>query len=142
MLRSELGDSVFWRSIRKYYARYAGSIADTEDLQRTFEDVSGNKLAGFFKQWLYSPGQPDLDIRWSYNGQSKEVTLDVEQRQTVDFAFPLSIGLKYASGKSEKQKVYVDKRAKIFTFKTPAKPITVIPDPGTELLMNYTIKEK
>jgi hypothetical protein len=37
MLKRELGDSVFWRSIRKYYATYAGSSAGTEELQKVFE---------------------------------------------------------------------------------------------------------
>ena len=44
MLRSNLGDSVFWRSIRKYYATYSGSVADTRDLQKVFEEVSGKDL--------------------------------------------------------------------------------------------------
>jgi aminopeptidase N len=142
MLRSELGDSVFWRSIRKYYSRYAGGIADTEDLQKVFEEVSGTKLSAFFQQWLYNPGQPDLAMQWNYNGQSKEVTLKIDQKQAGDFVFPLTIGLKFPSGRFDRQKVYVDKRSKIFTFKTSDKPTSIIADPGIELLINYTIREK
>jgi len=141
MLRSELGDSVFWRSIRKYYATYAGGVADTEDLQKVFEEVSGNKLSQFFKQWLYTTGQPDLSIQWNYS-QSKEVIVTINQQQSAEFNFPLEISLKYASGKSEIQKVYIDKKSKIFTFKTKEKPASVIVDPDTELLMQSSIKEK
>jgi aminopeptidase N len=142
MLRSELGDSVFWRSIKKYYATYAGSIAGTEDLQKVFETVSGNNLSQFFKQWLYSTGQPELNIQWNYNSLQKEVVVTINQDQARDFIFPLEITLKYPSGKSETQKVYVDKRLKIFTFKTTIKPEKVIPDAATKLLMSYNIKEK
>jgi len=142
MLRSELGDSVFWRSIRKYYATYAGGVADTEDLQKVFEEVSGNKLSQFFKQWLYTTGQPDLSIQWNYNSQSKEVIVTINQQQSAEFNFPLEISLKYALGKSEIQKVYIDKKSKIFTFKTNEKPASVIVDPDTELLMQSSIKEK
>ncbi len=142
MLRSELGDSVFWRSIRKYYATFAGGVADTEDLQKVFEEVSGNKLSQFFKQWLYTTGQPDLAIEWNYNNQSKEVVVTINQQQSAEFNFPLEISLKYSSGKSETQKVYVDKKSRIFSFKTKEKPTSVIVDPDTELLMSNTIKEK
>jgi len=142
MLRSELGDSVFWRSIRKYYGTYAGGVADTEDLQKVFEEVSGNKLSQFFKQWLYTTGQPDLSIQWNYNSQSKEVIVTINQQQSAEFIFPLEISLKYSSGKPETQKVYVDKKSKIFSFKTKEKPTSVIVDPDTKLLMQSSIKEK
>ena len=142
MLRCELGDSVFWRSIRKYYATYAGSIADTRDLQKVFEDVSGKNLKQFFDQWLYTTGQPELSIQWNYNSQSKEVIVTINQQQSAEFNFPLEISLKYASGKPEIQKVYMDKKSKVFTFKTRERPASLIADPDTELLMSFTVKEK
>src|SRR6187402_1196327 len=113
MLRSELGDSVFWRSIRKYYATYAGSVADTRDLQKVFENVSGKDLKQFFDQWLYTTGQPELSIQWDYHSQSKEVIVTVNQQQSAEFNFPLEISLKYATGKPETQRVYIDKKLKI-----------------------------
>jgi aminopeptidase N len=142
MLRCELGDSVFWRSIRKYYTSYAGSIADTRDLQKVFEDVSGKNLKQFFDQWLYATGQPELSIQWNYNSQSKEVIVTINQQQSAEFNFPLEISLKYASGKPEIQKVYMDKKSKVFTFKTRERPASLIADPDTELLMSFTVKEK
>ena len=71
MLRSQLGDSAFWKGIRIYYARYAGKNASTEDLQKVFEEVSGGSLSQFFKQWLYTGGQPDLAVSWKYDAQKK-----------------------------------------------------------------------
>src|SRR5690606_37591424 len=44
MLRRQLGDSIFWKGIRQYYHDYAGKNADTRDVQKIFEDVSGKKL--------------------------------------------------------------------------------------------------
>ena len=89
MLRNELGDSVFWRSIRKYYAAYAGGIADTRDLQKVFENVAGKNLKQFFDQWLYNPGQPELDITWKYNAAEKIVYVEGKQLQKDVFNFPL-----------------------------------------------------
>jgi aminopeptidase N len=140
MLRCELGDSVFWRSIRKYYATYAGSIADTRDLQKVFEEVSGKDLKQFFDQWLYTTGQPDLDITWKYDAIGKFVTVDVKQQQKNAFKFPLSLKIN-SPGTGKKEKVFVKDATASFKIKVDQKPTSITVDPDTELLMKSSIKE-
>jgi aminopeptidase N len=140
MLRCELGDSVFWRSIRKYYATYAGSIADTRDLQKVFEGVSGKDLKQFFDQWLYTTGQPDLEITWTYDAD-RSLIIDIKQLQPNVFKFPLSFKINTSSG-SKKEKVFVDKAISSFKIKQDQKPTSIIADPDTELLFKSSIKEK
>ena len=141
MLRSELGDSIFWRSTRKYYATYAGGVADTRDLQKIFEAVSGKDLKQFFDQWLYTSGHPELDITWRYDAKEKFIYIDVKQLQKNSFQFPLSFIIDN-SPKSKKEKVFVNRVASSFKIKQDQKPVSIIVDPDTELLMNNTIKEK
>jgi len=141
MLRSELGDSIFWRSIRKYYATYAGSVADTRDLQKIFEEVSGKNLKLFFDQWLYTPGQPELEITWKYDASGKFINVDIKQLQEKAFSFPLSFKINYPGG-DKKEKVYVKDATSSFKIKSDKKPVSIIADPGTELLMKNSIKEK
>ena len=141
MLRSELGDSVFWRSIRKYYATYAGGVADTRDLQKVFEDVSGKNLKQFFDQWLYTYGQPQLDITWSYDATGKFINVDIKQQQKNIFNFPLTFKINTSSG-SKKEKVDVNSTASSFKIKVNQKPKSIIADPDAELLMKSSIKEK
>jgi len=140
MLHCELGDSVFWRSIRKYYATYAGSIADTRDLQKVFEDVSGKNLKQFFDQWLYTTGQPELEIIWSYNAD-KSLIIDIKQLQKNVFKFPLTLKINTSTG-SKNEKVFVDKAVSSFKIKQDQKPVSIFVDPDTQLLMSNTIKEK
>jgi len=140
MLRCELGDSVFWRSIRKYYATYAGSIADTRDLQKVFEEVSGKDLKQFFDQWLNTTGQPDLDISWKYDAIGKFVNVDVKQQQKNAFKFPLSLKIN-SSGAGKKEKVFVKDATASFKIKVDQKPTSITVDPDTELLMKSSIKE-
>jgi aminopeptidase N len=142
MLRSEFGDSVFWRSIRQYYATYAGGVADTRDLQKIFEEVSGKDLKRFFDQWLYTDGQPELDIKWSYDAGEKSVSIDVKQNEKNSFQFPLSLKLKYPNGAGKTEKVFVKTSATSFKIKADQKPVLIIIDPDTQLLANFTIKEK
>lgn len=142
MLRSELGDSVFWRSIRKYYATYSGGIADTRDLQKIFEEVSGKDLKQFFDQWLYTPGQPELDIKWSYDAATKSISIDVRQLQKNSFQFPLTFKLRYSSGSEKKEKVLMNNSTTSFKLKTDQKPVSIVVDPDIELLANFIVKEK
>src|SRR4030095_5591627 len=64
MLRRQLGDSVFHKIIRSYYAAYAGKNADTRDFQMICEKISGKDLDSFFDQWLYTPGIPKIEVKW------------------------------------------------------------------------------
>ncbi|HET9433272.1 MAG TPA: M1 family aminopeptidase, partial [Chitinophagaceae bacterium] len=141
MLRNQLGDSIFWRSIRKYYATYAGGIADTRDLQKVFETVSGKDLKQFFDQWLYTSGQPQLDITWRYNAAEKILYIEGKQLQKNVFRFPLLLQIRNSSG-GVNEKVNVNSAAFSFKINTDQKPTSITVDPGTELLMNSTIKEK
>lgn len=141
MLRNQLGDSVFWRSIRKYYATYSGGIADTRDLQKVFETVSGNDLSQFFDQWLYTAGQPQLDITWRYNAAEKLLYIEGKQLQRNIFHFPLLLKINNSAGGAN-EKVNVNSASFSFRIKSDGKPASITVDPGTELLMSSTIKEK
>jgi aminopeptidase N len=140
MLRYELGDSVFWRSIRKYYAKYAGSIADTRDLQKVFEEISGKDLKQFFDQWLYTPGQPQLNISWEYDDVAGRLEVIVGQEQKDIFKFPLEFKIQLASGKSMSKTIDVSKRSVSFEIYIKEKVTRLIPDPNTKLLANFKIK--
>ena len=142
MLRTELGDSVFWRSIRNYYSAYAGGIADTRDLQKVFENVSGKNLKQFFDQWLYTPGQPDLDITWKYNAAEKILYIEGKQLQKNVFHFPLSLEINNASGAANREKVFVNNSSFSLKVKMGQKPSSIIVDPDLVLLMRSIIKEK
>ncbi|MER3498559.1 MAG: peptidase M1 [Chitinophagaceae bacterium] len=66
MLRGVLGDSVFFRGIRRYLndplLRY--NTATTTDLQRNLEAESGKNLSEFFNDWFYGQGYPDYHANW------------------------------------------------------------------------------
>jgi aminopeptidase N len=93
MLRNMMGDEAFWKGIRLYYAKYSGKNATTDNLREALEEVSGQDLKAFFKQWLFTAGHPQLDIAWKYEEGKKEVTITVTQRQNQVFQFPLEIRL-------------------------------------------------
>lgn len=133
MLRRELGDSVFWKSIREYYATYAGKNADSRDLQKIFEKNSGKKQDVFFNQWLYTPGQPSLTISWKMD-QNKKLLIKVSQLQAKPFSFPLELELKATGGKSRIEKLTIAKKEETFTLAAPEPVTGIVTDPNTSLL--------
>lgn len=140
MLRRQLGDSIFHLSIKEYYAAYAGKNADTHDLQHIFEKVSGQDLSVFFQQWLYSPGNPKLDVKWKYAAQDKRVALTIIQLQKDLFRFPLRIGLRSMSGKMQVEAVQLNKRTETFFLPAAENISRIIPDPGTSLLFEVSVE--
>ena len=142
MLRRQLGDSIFWKCIQKYYSTYAGKNADSNDLQLIFEKVSGKNLSVFFKQWLYTPGIPKLDVSWSYLTSEKKVSVTVKQLQKNAFVFPLELSLTGVSGNNQTTIVNVSKQEETFLVSVKEKINSVTLDPKTSLLFEGMAIEK
>ena len=142
MLRSQLGDSAFWRSIRTYYTRFAGKNASTEDLQKVFEEVSGNNLSAFFRQWLYTAGQPDLAVNWKYDAQKKIVAIEIQQQQNTLFQFPLEIQI--AGGPNDgliTKSLPVKDKQTVLNIPMTDKPARISIDPNIKLLHSAIVTE-
>jgi len=138
MLRRKIGDSLFWKGLRSYYASYSGSNASTQDLRRIFEQVSKQNLAGFFSQWIYTAGQPMLNIGWRYDKKTKMATVKIEQTQETLFDFPLAIA--FQSGDKTMTHL-LQVKDKVTTAKIPVTfvPVNIIPDPQTNLLFEAAV---
>jgi aminopeptidase N len=89
MLRCHLGDEAWWASIKHYLEQHRGRNVVTADLQRAIEDVSGRNLEGFFQQWVFSPGHPQLKVRWNWDAKAKLASLSVRQAQDTKRGTPL-----------------------------------------------------
>lgn len=137
MLRRKLGDDVFWKCVRAYYATYAGKNANTDDLQKVFEDVSHQNLDTFFKQWLHTTGQPDLNIAWRYNAASHTISVTVEQKQAALFEFPLEI----ATNNGAKQTAVIKDKLTSFDITVDTRPSVLLIDPNVNLLYEGALKE-
>ncbi len=135
MLRSQVGDSVFWKSIRTYYARYAGKNASTEDFQKVVEEVSGVDFSLFFRQWLYTAGQPQLKIEQEYDAVKKVFTIIIIQKQEQLFQFPLELQIigGAADGRITKSAPIKERQTR-FTIPMMEKPDKLVIDPNVKLL--------
>ncbi|HSU27598.1 MAG TPA: M1 family metallopeptidase [Chitinophagaceae bacterium] len=139
MLRTQLGDSVFRQVIRTYYSKFAGANADTKDFQSVAEAVSGKNLEVFFKQWLYTPGIPDLKVKWTYAANDKKILITVEQVQKQLFEFPLDLRVVSTDGSSAVHSISITKQSQQFSIPANEKPARLTLDPRTVLLFEAVI---
>ncbi|MEO5562030.1 MAG: M1 family metallopeptidase [Chitinophagaceae bacterium] len=141
MLRTQLGDAAFQKAVQAYYTAYAGKNADTDDLQQIFEKISGKNLSVFFRQWLYTPGIPNLDIKWKYLAKEQKVMVTVKQLQKTLFQFPLELGIQSTSTKNQIQTVQVNQSTQSYSFPAKEKPAQIKIDPSVNFLFEGTISE-
>ena len=90
MLRSQLGDSAFFRGLRDYYAAHKHGNAVSDDLRAALERASGKDLRAFFDQWLRRPGYPIVAVSWSADSSGAQVTV-TQSGQFGLFEFPLPV---------------------------------------------------
>ena len=67
MLRREIGDSLFFKSITTYYSKFKYSNADTKDFINICEEVSSRDLDVFFNQWVVK-GEGKLEREYEGEG--------------------------------------------------------------------------
>jgi aminopeptidase N len=64
MLRFELGDERFWRSLNRYCTVNQYRTVETADLRTAVEESTGQGMTWFFDQWLYHGGHPEFEVAW------------------------------------------------------------------------------
>ena len=139
MLRETVGDEMFWKALNRYLVDNQYRSVVTADLQRAFEQTTGQQLDWFFNQWVYRAGYPELRVRSSYNPATRRLTLAVAQTQMPDattpevFRLPVEIELATAHG-SRTERIEITQRAQRFTFQLDGKPLMIRFDKGEKIL--------
>jgi aminopeptidase N len=137
MLRRRLGDTVFQKVIQTYYAQYKGGNADTNDFQKVAERVSGKSVDVFFRQWLFTPGVPRLQVQWWE--EQGQLVLTVKQQQAQPFQFPLQIGICGQGGAMTTEKVRITRGEETFRLKGYTNIRQVVLDPEVALLFEGAV---
>lgn len=137
MLRTEVGDSAFFRALRSYYAAHRDSNAVTDDLQSAMESAANKKLDWFFDQWLRRPGYPEVDARWRYDRETHEAVIDVHQSPRFGtFRFPLLIDVVDSLGGVHRAMLPIPADTEVHSIRigSPTSPSEVDLDPKVTLL--------
>jgi aminopeptidase N len=137
LLRQELGDDAFFKSLNYYLTEHAYNAVEVHELRLAFEHISGKDLNPFFNQWFLSAGHPELRVSHSYNDSLGLATVSVLQTQNMElypvYRLPLSIDV-WHNGSSRRHQVEVNTKYQEFTFEADSRPDLVVFDPEHHLL--------
>ena len=144
MLRSQLGDSAFFRGVREYYSKHKHANALSGDLQAALEKSSGSKLGAFFDQWLRRPGYPEIEVTWRADSASQSLELGVTQEARFGaFEFPLRIAVTDQNGRTRRLDVSVPAQPDTRVMLPVSGLITAVEvDPDMQLLARITTKKR
>ncbi len=140
MLRHVLGDTVFYDSLDDYFEKYFYRTATTDELRDCIESVYGEDIDWFFDTWLHDSGYPiyDLNYSWVETDADWQVTVDLQQVQTVGpvFTMPLEFLI---HGVSEDSLVVMwnNQGLQSEVFTVPFQPVSVEFDPGNYVLSTH-----
>ena len=158
MLRGELGDTRFWRSIRRYVNDNAARSVETIDLIRAIEAATGRNTRRFFDQWILRGGHPALTVSAQYDDVRKELTITIEQKQKIDaeapaYVFDVVVG--YVGGDlaplrgdvgagplagEQRMTLTIERQAQTFSLPCAQRPALVRVDSGAFVLGTWEYK--
>jgi aminopeptidase N len=141
MLRGELGERRFWRSVARYVRDNAQRSVETIDFVRAIENETGRNLRGFFNQWVFREGHPKLEIRASWDGDRRVATVTIDQKQRIDddhpaYEFDVELALAPAEDASKERRIraHVERAHETIAIPLDFEPKLIRFDPGAFLL--------
>ena len=137
-LRYIMGDDAFFRGTAEFLRRHAKACADTDDMRKAMEAVSGLQLEEFFEQAFLKPGFPEFKVDYSWDEAGNTATLRVKQEQdtsdgTPVFRLPCDIVF-YVEGARKKFRAILDSAEQSLVFSLDSRPSVVEFDPERWLL--------
>lgn len=147
MLRWIVGDSAFYRGLRRYLKDPALSygFAKTDDLKRNLEAESGIDLDSFFENWVYGEGHAHYSAEWSQNinGWISLTLSQLPSHPSVTF-YDMPVELELRGSGSNTKRVVVDHtfNQQRFSIDANFQVDTIIIDPDLWLLANIKVSVK
>lgn len=137
MLRYKLGDEAFFEACRNYLndPKLAYGYALTDDLQRHFEEASGEDLEEYFEDWYYGQGFPSYEVTYWENGDGIGVMVEQETSHSSVgfFEMPLELKLK-GEGKDTLVRLEVEEQGQEFNLSPGFQVQSIEIDPNSNII--------
>jgi aminopeptidase N/predicted negative regulator of RcsB-dependent stress response len=138
MLRWEIGDDNFKRTLKAILSQYADKSIRTSDVEKVAEAQSQQQLTPFFAQWLDGTGAPQFTDKYTVYrlGNNKGFRTIGEIQQDLDlFNMPVELRVE-TEGKTENKRVDVVGSDSQYVVDTFGRPRHIIIDPDNWVLKN------
>ena len=121
MIRAELGDVLFTRTLQTFLTDNRHSTVETIDVLRAIDKATGRNLRYLFDQYVYRGGHPDYKLGYSWDADSNLAKITVTQSQVADgksqvqeglFDLKIPIGFGYLPEQTEQKEKGKGKKGK------------------------------
>jgi len=154
MIRTELGDELFWKAIQTFVQDNAHNTVETVDLLRAIEKATGRNLLFLFDQYVFRGGHPDYKVAYSWDGDSQLAKVTVTQTQAKEgkngsdselFDLKIAIAFGYTQQDTNPPElktftVRVHEREQSFYFPLEKKPQFISFDCGNNYLKTVSLE--
>jgi aminopeptidase N len=129
MLRSEVGDEIFFAAWRKAFQEFDSDEDGYTILEKAFSESSGKDLSWFFEQWFFQAGCPEIVAKFSQQGDSLTITFRQQQKQKP-YRLTGEVLIRGKQGKTLRRTVTLtDREAKLkFDVSFPVHEVLFDPD--------------
>lgn len=140
VLRQEVGEESFWRSLKTLVAQYRGRHADWHDVERIFAETAAKDLRWFFAQWIEGTGAPALTLK---NVTAHPLPRDADGRFSLSgsiaqtgpvFRSPLPLLVRMSNSRQHLVSTQLSGADTLFKSDLPFKPLTIELDPEAMVL--------
>ncbi len=138
MLRSYLGDQLFFGACKHYLNKYALQSVEIHDLRLAFEEYSGKDLNWFFDQWFLDSDHPKLRVNYNYEDESLLIRVQQLQKNGPQSYFlPLNLVAVSKDGKRKSEKIWLEQRSQEFLITLDFEPAFVEIDGTGSMLAEF-----
>ena len=141
MLRTELGDDLFWIAIHHFVRTNAHKTVETIDLLRAIEEATGKNCMFLFDQYVFRGGHPEYKIGYSWDGDNNlaKVTVTQTQDELFDLKIPIGFGFEEVAS-NQAFTVRVFEKEQSFYFPLKQKPKYISFDRGNNYLKQVSLE--
>jgi len=151
MLRMQIGDKDFVRSLRRFYKDYQFKFASFNNVKSVFSEVADKDLSAFFTQWVERTGAPSLAIEQvkvqpitkEKGSNHYKLYLTLVQKQN-DAAYQLDVPVVVVmDDEPNARELHVNMQSKQqqFELELGAKPLRVEVDPQFDVFRRLDSRE-
>ena len=129
MLARQIGQDVFWHTLRRLTAERMGTYVSFDDLLEAFEQESGKSLATFAAQWVRRGGAPSLQVRDARYDRKRDILLVTLEQGVPAYQLSVPIRVHNEQGRSETVTVSMDMPTQEVAIACSSVPMSVEIDP-------------
>jgi aminopeptidase N len=104
------------------------------------EDVSGQTLDRFFRQWTRRAGHPILEGTWQHNAETGQCVVTLQQVQDAP-PFEVAVDVRLSTDTPAVRTLDLTQREQTFRVRCEDPPAQVVLDPNIRLLAEMSMQE-